>query len=255
MLGGLLALGLVAILVLVRLLGGATASLSPASATATAEAHANATVVSGAQTAAAGTLATASAQATATATAFTDLLNQAHLLYRAQVPGPGCDHGGAQWQTNAPQHVLCLSDRLRLVGTASAPVAQTTVICAALPSGGFPAHYVLRTDVIGLQGASGAEIQGIGGNLSTTLTPTDVTFYDGSSDQPVGSGTIDGSATTHVLIVATAQQTFFVIDGTLVATYEGAPSPIQAIGLSVLTRGGSSAVQADFSNFTVSALP
>jgi hypothetical protein len=58
-----------------------------------------------------------------------------------------------------------------------------------------------------------------------------------------------------VRIIADAQTTQLYLDGQLVSNLAEPPTPIGAIALEVYSQSSSSAVRADYANFSVSALP
>jgi hypothetical protein len=137
-----LLLAIAALLTFWRLSNESTVSISPAQSTATAQAVATNAAYSATSTALANARATASANATATVTALNTILSQAHVVYRAPVPGPGCDSSGADWGETSGE-VKCLSDGVQL-SSGSTLQSSASVSLLQLPAGGFPRHYLLN---------------------------------------------------------------------------------------------------------------
>lgn len=242
------ALAALAALVIALLVAcGAAPSITPAEVTATAAAQATA--------AAAGALATVNAQITATAAAFTAQLNQAHVIYHAPVPGPGCDPAGAAYSTAMPQNVTCLPAAMRLTGSSNTSQPVLTAVLCKIPVS-YPAHYILAVDVSAPQGNTIVQF-----GAFDFGAPHDVFLAAGSlqvlgpDQQPIIQAALPATGTIHVMIVVTGQQVIYVINGAPVGSYPGQPAQIQTIAFEVESAGSGSAVQADFSNFTVSAFP
>jgi hypothetical protein len=77
----------------------------------------------------------------------------------------------------------------------------------------------------------------------------------GPNAKLVVAGTLDGTGKSKVGILSLGGQTLFLINNSVVGAYEGSFSSVSSFDLSVFPGNGSPGGQAEFSDFTLSALP
>lgn len=141
-------------------------------------------------------------------------------------------------------------------GAGSQNIAEA--LCLQLPTGDFPQHYLFSVVVSNLQPGTGATVSASGTSGSgfiVNVGETEFSIYGGTGGQPVASGPLDKTGTTKVAVLATTSEFVFLVNGAPVGTYHAAPSSVKDFDLGVYYTGGSLPGQAEFSDFTLSALP